>query len=288
MLSKGKLATLKKLNNIVTNKEYILVGARYTNDSLERDIPITTVIDDVVIDLKRDTMAGCVFFRPVGDAQRNALSLLKDACMHFGYGEFLDEAIEPPAMYAGLRANVMLPDTAFSNIQEIPFNIYFTAPEVFCEEVTIKGRKHSQYTILDRISLNEGDHVEQSLVLLFRKAEYDGETLLGAYTDTKLTRTEAIKLLQFVSNGSLLEQVVGAVTVFSNKVVSTLIPLFNDIDISFMKSGEGNPVVSITADTGGIVFDEKDLDSMSIESPSFGAYRLVLHVGKDTVSILIG
>ncbi|MCC9083786.1 hypothetical protein LOS22_15285 [Enterococcus faecium] len=62
MLSKGKLATLKKLNNIVTNKEYILVGARYTNDSLERDIPITTVIDDVVIDLKRDTMAGCVFF----------------------------------------------------------------------------------------------------------------------------------------------------------------------------------------------------------------------------------
>ena len=45
---------------------------------------------------------------------------------------------------------------------------------------------------------------------------------------------------------------------------------------------------AITADTGGITFDEKDLDGMSIESPSFGAYRLVLHVGKDTVSILIG
>lgn len=288
MLSKGKLATLKKLNNIVTNKEYILVGARYTNDSLERDIPITTVIDDVVIDLKRDTMAGCVFFRPVGDAQRNALSLLKDACMHFGYGEFLDEAIEPPAVYAGLRANVMLPDTAFSNIQEIPFNVYFTAPEVFYEEVTIKGRKHIQYTILDRISLNEGDHVEQSLVLLFRKAEYDGETLLGAYTDTKLTRTESIKLLQFISNGSLLEQVVGAVTVFSDKVVSTLIPLFNDVDISFMKSGDGKPTVSITADTGGVAFEEDDLDNMYIESPNFGAYRIVLNIGKDKVSILIG
>ena len=246
MLSKGKQVTLRKLNNIITNKEYILIGARYTNDSLERDIPITTVIDDILIDLKKETMAGCVFFRPVGDAQRNALSLLKDACMHFGYGEFLDEAIERPALYAGLKANVMLPDTAFSNIQEIPFNFYFTEPEVFCEEVTIKGRKHIQYTVLDRISLDDVQHVEQSLVVLFRKAEYDGETLLGAYTDTKLTKTEAIKILQFVSNGSLLEQVVGAVTVFSDKVVSTLIPLFNDVDISFMKSGEGNPVVSIT------------------------------------------
>lgn len=288
MLSRGKQVTLRKLNNIITNKEYILIGARYTNDSLERDIPITTVIDDILIDLKKETMAGCVFFRPVGDAQRNALSLLKDACMHFGYGEFLDEAIEPPAMYAGLRANVMLPDTAFSNIQEIPFNVYFTAPEVFYEEVTIKGRKHIQYTILDRISLNEGDHVEQSLVLLFRKAEYDGETLLGAYTDTKLTRTESIKLLQFISNGSLLEQVVGAVTVFSDKVVSTLIPLFNDVDISFMKSGDGKPTVSITADTGGVAFEEDDLDNMYIESPNFGAYRIVLNIGKDKVSILIG
>ncbi|UVD42976.1 hypothetical protein [Enterococcus phage TJE1] len=288
MLSKGKQVTLRKLNNIIKNKEYILIGARYTNDSLERDIPITTVIDDVLVDLKKETMAGCVFFRPVGDAQRNALSLLKDACVHFGYGEFLDESIERPAMYAGLRANVMLPDTAFSNIQEIPFNFYFTEPEVFCEEVTIKGRKHIQYTVLDRISLNDVEHVEQSLVVLFRKAEYDGETLLGAYTDTKLTKTEAIKILQFVSNGSLLEQLVGAVTVFSDKVISTLIPLFNDVDISFMKSKDDKPVVSITADTGGIAFDEDDLDSMRIESPSFGAYRLVLNVGKDTVSILIG
>lgn len=287
MLSKGKPVTLRKLNNQLTNKAYNLVGARYTSDSLEREIPITTEISDLLVDLKEETMAGCICFRPVGDAQRNALSLLKDSSNRFGYGEFLDDTIAPPIIHAGLQANANLPDTAFSNIQEIPFNFYFTTPEVFCETVTIKGRVHMQYTIVDQTTVGEGLIVEQMLVLLFRKQAYDGETLLGAYTDMKLNRTETIKLLQFISNGSLVEQVVGAVTVFSENVVSTLIPLFNEVSIEFIKS-ENRPIISITADTGGIAIDERDLKNMTIESPNFATYRIVLNVGKEKVSILIG
>lgn len=287
MLSKGNLATLRRLNKIVTNKDYILVGLNYDSDLLEQFIPVTTVIDNLIIDTKKDTMAGCLSFRPVGDSQLNALSLLKDISERFGYGEFLDESIDKPVLNSSFKANVLLPDTAFSNIQEIPFNFYFVEPEVFMESVTIKGRKHIQYTVVDNVG-NTDEPVSQRLTMLFRKSEYDGETLLGAYSKEKLNKTDTIKLLQFIGNGSLLEQVVGAVTVSSNKVTSTLIPLFNDVSVEFVQSNNQNAMVSIMADTGAVTFSEQDLKGMYIESPSFGSYRIVLTVGKDTISLLIG
>lgn len=287
MLSKGNLTTLRRLNKIVTNKDYILVGLNYDSDLLEQFIPVTTVIDNLIIDTKKDTMAGCLSFRPVGDSQLNALSLLKDISERFGYGEFLDESIDKPVLNSSFKANVLLPDTAFSNIQEIPFNFYFVEPEVFMESVTIKGRKHIQYTVVDNVG-NTDEPVSQRLTMLFRKSEYDGETLLGAYSKEKLNKTDTIKLLQFIGNGSLLEQVVGAVTVSSNKVTSTLIPLFNDVSVEFVQSNNQNAMVSIMADTGAVTFSEQDLKGMYIESPSFGSYRIVLTVGKDTISLLIG
>ena len=178
MLSKGNLATLRRLNKIVTNKDYILVGLNYDSDLLGQFVPVTTVVDNLIIDTKKDTMAGCLSFRPVGDSQLNALSLLKDISERFGYGEFLDESIDKPMLNSGFKVNVLLPDTAFSNIQEIPFNFYFVEPEVFMESVTIKGRKHIQYTVVDAVDSTD-EPVSQRLTMLFRKSEYDGETLLG-------------------------------------------------------------------------------------------------------------
>ena len=44
MLKKGKEVTLRKFYNIITDKESVLLGARYTSSIMTTDIPITKLL----------------------------------------------------------------------------------------------------------------------------------------------------------------------------------------------------------------------------------------------------
>lgn len=285
MLNKGEQFTLRKFLNMVTDKEAVLLGARYENSSLPVDVPITTTFEGVDIDLKKETVAGTISFRPVGDRQVNALAVLKDSCEAFGgYGEFLDTTIEKPLINSDYAVDVSLADSVFSNLQEIPFNLYMASPKVYCATVTIKGRKHFQYTLEDVTP--EG--IISTLVLVFRKKEYDGETLLGMHLkEESLTRVEGTKVLQFIANGSVLEQIIGAVSVLGATVGATLFPMFDDVSMKFVMQGEV-PWVNISCDTGVVAFKEEDIRKVNIKSARPGEYKVSIHTVNETVTLLIG
>ena len=285
MLKKGKEVTLRKFYNIITDKESVLLGARYTSSIMTTDIPITTTFEDVEVDLKKETVAGTISFRPVGERQINALSLLKEASTAYGgYGEFLDDTIEKPLINSDFAVDVSLADSAFSNLQEIPFNLYMSSPKVFYTEVSIRGRKHMQYGLEDESSSG----VTSMLALVFRKKLYDGETLLGVHTYTEaLARVEGIKVLQFIANGSVLEQVIGAVSVLGGSTGTTLFPMFDDMVMQFVMI-ESVPWVHISCDTGAIAFKEEDIRNVTIKSARPGEYKVTIYLLDEKVTLLIG
>lgn len=284
MLKKGKQFTLKKLLNVITNKDNLLLGARYENSTLAVDVPITTTFEGIEIDPQKETVAGTISFRPVGERQTNALAMLKDSCEAFGgYGEFLDATIEKPLLNSDYAVDVSLADSVFSNLQEIPFNIYMSSPKVYCSTVTIKGRVHTQYTLEDMTA----DGIVSSLILVFRAKKYDGETLLGAYKNKPLTKTEGLKLLQFIANGSVLEQVVGAVSILGKEVGTTLFPMFDDVTMRFTLLKEV-PWVNISCDTGTVAFREADIRSISIDSARPTEFKVSIKLATETVTLLIG
>lgn len=299
MLVKGKKKTkqtLTRLRNQLDSEEKILVGARYDSSMLDVDVPIATHIDEFQVGNVNDPnknwkAQAVIWFRPVGNAQINAIRNFKEISNDYGMGDFLDETLKNDgSVNTGFQANLVGADSAISEIQEIPYDLFFVNPEVYTQQVTIKGLKLTQVTLKDRIKVaySEVNDITQELVLLITDKQYDDQSLLGYYAEKELNKTEGIKLLQLISNGSLVQQVIGSISIHSKGLHSTTYPLFNDFSLTFFLGSENKSIFSAQCDVGVTNIPEEMIEKIDVSSFGPAKYLIYIHCKNFYVTILLG
>lgn len=288
MFSKGDLSTLrvvKTLFNGVKNRKQSFIGARFDSNMLAESIPITTLVENVEIDTKKELFSGTIYFRPVA-RQVETLKLFRESAEHIGLGQFEDISTEMPLARTSFRDDLVTADSAMSNIQEIPYQVIFSGAIVYRNVVTIKGQKYTQVTLTEQPDSTTG--ITQSLTLLFKTFEYDSETLLGTLSGGDgYTKTEMFKVFQLLANGSLAQQVIGSVSQISQVASSTMHPVFSDFQLVFTGENELTKLI-IKSDTGLVSIPESKLRRLEIRKTGF-SYRVVIQLPyNESIVILLG
>lgn len=293
MLAQGQKRTLQIVKNMikeVTAGNQTLVGAHYGSNTLAEPIPIATHIDNLTV--SNGVFRGVIGFRPVGDAQVKALQIYRDTVEGYGLGEFLDEVTEVPVARTNFMENLVGSDSIISNIQEIPFDVYMVNPKVRVQAITIKGVKHTQITVDEKTLISkpeqEAVYITQTLTMLFMEREYDAQTLLGYWSDTKLTKTEGLKVMQFLANKSLSSLVIGAVQIGDATFSSSMYPLFNDFTMEFRATEDKTPLLFISCDIASVATFESDIKSIHITKKGMYKYELTILTKTIGITVLLG
>ena len=285
MLAKGNETTLRVVKNLFTavkNRKQSFVGARFESNLLAEDIPITTLVQDTEINLKDNLFAGTILFRPVGK-QVEILQAFRNVVDNTGLGQFDDESTEMPIATTTFSEDIQTADSVMSNIQEIPMRILMTNAEIYLVKTRLRGQTYTQVTLTE-----QAQGVTQSLILLFKTFEYDSETLLGTLSyGNGYTKTDMLKVLQFISNGSLIQQVVGGIVVNSQNTTTTVFPMFSDYTLSFLLEKE-QPMLRIRSDNGVTSVPESALRRVEITKQT-GFYTVTLHLAyNNSINITFG
>lgn len=285
MLAQGEQTTLrvvKNMFNAVKKRKQSFVGARFESSMLGVDIPIATAVQNVEIDLKTGVFSGTIYFRPVGN-QVEPLKAFRAVVEHTGLGQFDDKGLDKPIVDTFFETDIKTADSVLSNIQEIPMRVIMSNMEIFSTKLRLRGQTYTQLTLTE-----QANGVTQSLILLFKTFEYDSETLLGGLAlGETYTKTDMLKVLQFLSNGSLIQQVVGGIVVNSQSTTTTTFPVFSDYTLHFVKQA-GVSILQLRSDTGVLSILESALRSLSFKRES-GFYTVTLGLAyKNSVTITFG
>lgn len=292
MLEKGEKRSTRSLTYLLKElqgKSKTLVGASYASNTLGEEIPVSTLVEELVLsksEKDNQLVQGTIYFRPVGDAQRRNLVHYMDIADYYGFGSFQEGEIQEPLVPTKFEYNLVSADSSLSNIQEVPFDFFLVNPEVYIKHMTLKGNKLTQYTLVDTTHSGNVDLVN-TLTLLIMEREYDLQTLLGYYADEPLKKSEGLRLLQLVGNGSLVPYVIGAVSLFTPSFSGTSYPLYSDYQLHFLKDEEES-VLSVTSDVGSFRAEEKDIREIGLRKTGNEKFELSIESKDSTLFILIG
>ena len=298
MFKLGKKKTTRTVTSTIAklvDKEWVLVGANYDTNLLSTAIPIATRVEDFLVIPKDDIVKGTIYFRPVGDETINTLKVFRGMAEYWGFGDFLDEDTDVPMVETSFETNLIGADSIMSNIQEIPFRPSLVKPDVYKQEVTIKGTKLTQVTIKDVLEVTapvDSDlgvlKVIQVLTLLFMPKHYDAQTLLGYWADKELNKADGLKILKFLANGSLSPLIVGAVNVINDCYSATMYPLYNDIGIAFRELDNNKTGLYIQCDTGVVFLFTEDIDRILLHNTGEYKYNIELVTKKGNITLMLG
>lgn len=298
MFKLGKKQTTRTVINMIkklADKEQVLVGAHYDTNILPVPIPIATRVEELMVNTKDDIVEGTFYFRPVGDETVKTLKVFREMAEYWGFGDFLDEDTDVPMVQTSFETNLVGADSIMSNIQEIPFRTALAKPEVYKQEVTIKGTQLTQLTIKDVLKIPapvgteaETQEVVQVLTLLFMPKHYDAQTLLGYWADEKLNKADGMKILQFLANGSLSPLIIGAVNVMNDCYSATMYPLYDDIGIAFRELDGGKTGLYIQCDTGVVFLFTEDIERVMLHKTGEYKYNIELVTKKGNITMMLG
>lgn len=281
--NKKTLRVLRNTLSKVQKKEFTLVGAHYQSNFLLDSIPISTLVEDLDVDVKNNLLEGTIYFRPVGNQIRTLKVLREAAEKSDSLGEFLDTRTGEAPMTTSFKQDYLAGGSVLSNIQEIPFRALLDDTMVYEKDFKIAGTLFKQIAVQSYLNWSDEPEDPQQLTFLFKEKEYDGETLLGWLNLQHLTGRDKDNVLSLFVNGILTEKIIGSVMVVGPDFSSFVFPVFSDVNLSY------NPAIPnyiIKTDTGVVTLRDYEIKAYAIKKVQEEKFELQLTL-KSGATILI-
>lgn len=283
-------ATTEDENALFRGNKLSLVGLAYSSDSLQEEIPVHIALQNTIFQGKGLTTT--LTFKPL-PSQIPSLQVLENIMELTNAGSFInDEKIMEPVFTTPFKADLLMSNTMFSNIQDYDAELYLEDVNVSFMETKILGGNYYQFVLEDVRETSTGEF-KQHITVLFKDKEYDAENIFSSLTVRnevgapvpKLDRRDTKKVIDLIMEPNLTGLLLGSV-MFAPRLgsaVATVYPMNSNMQIAQSEDG-----YMFIADTGTVSVKEKDIKYSTVKKVAVDKYLLSLYVPDGVIRVSLG
>ena len=289
-LEKAVNATVPDSEETFRGDSLALIGVAYQNDMSTTELLASTSLANVIFQGK--DMTATVTLK-VAPNQVKELQTIQETQNLVGGGAFLDGfKVKEPLMSSPFANDMLLPNTAYSNIQDYRLELHLEDAIVEFSETKVMGETIYQFTVEDVRESTLGTF-KQGIVLLFRKRTYDDENLFSTMLvknkdgapQPKLNKRDTTNMIHLLMTPNPTGLIIGSVLFMPKhqSVTSVIYPMHSEVLI-----GISNEKFHWIADTGLIEVVQEDIKYSTVKKIGENYYLYSIYTVDGVIRISLG
>lgn len=179
-------------------------------------------------------------------------------------------------------------NSVFSDVQNYELGISMIEPTVERVDTVINGVKYWQFTVTDSVSQDGEEVYKHAVHFLFKEKTGEGENFFSSLVGKQLNKRDTFKVLDTLEGKNLSGFFLGGVTIGAeNKEHRAVSTSMYATGSEMMLRTYSDDYVFQNA-TGATTIKKELLEGAHIERVGSYKYNLILHTGKDRVTVYIG